>query len=96
MDGMWEGIKALGSLVYLPVLAGLAWLFRKYDAKIDDVSTRINMVESNHRVIELKVDSFKEVVGINMTHINNNIHALTTSIDALVKKIDAASQETRK
>lgn len=60
--GIWEIIKSLLQLLVFPIVAGLAYFFRKYIHKVDKMEADIRDIEIRTAVVESKIDDIRDAL----------------------------------
>ena len=75
-DGIWTVIKASVEWLVLPLMASIAYFFRKYISRVGNVEQRINSMEIRVAVVEA-----------NITHIRKDIEDIKKGVDKILDRL---------
>lgn len=74
--GIWAIIKAAVEWLFLPLIASLAYFFRKYIQRVESVEKRINEMEIRIAVVET-----------NIVHIRKDIEDIKKGVDKILDRL---------
>jgi hypothetical protein len=75
-EGIWEVIKAAVQWLVLPLVASVAFFFRKYIQRVETVEKRINEMEIRIAVVET-----------NIAHIRRDIEDIKKGVEKILDRL---------
>lgn len=74
--GAWEIIKGAVQWMFLPLIGGLTYFFKKYINRVEHVEQRINQMEIRMAVVES-----------NIIHIKKDIEDIKKGVEKILDKL---------
>jgi predicted Na+-dependent transporter len=74
--GVWQVIKGVVEWLFLPLVGGIAYFFRKY-------IQRVELVESKISKLEIRI----AVVEVHIAHIRKDIEGIKKGVDKILDKL---------